>query len=118
MGRTDIRVAEKFISPMRATLESYAERRGYPLPLVRAMVDPDHGGVARVKIRFEPNRAADRYLSLLEYQELRASDPGSIIEAEIVVESGRLLTLDAEKARRHGFAWLTRERQHRIDLAP
>ena len=107
----DIGVIEKFLSPLKASLSQYAERRGYPLELIRAMVDPNHGGVVAIYTSVGERRRIS-YESQQAFEQLMATEPGAIDAHELVVSDGTPLTLTAEKAARYGFS-----RANKIDDA-
>lgn len=98
------KIAEKLISPVRASLLQYADGKNYPESLIRAMVDPNHDGIVRVRMRSQ-GKHSTRYMSLEEYNNLPEFEEREIFEKDILVRPGEILTLSSEKAKANGFAW-------------
>jgi len=101
----DPKVAEKLVSPIRATLETYAADNGYPELLARAMVDPDHEEILRVRIPLGPKKVDLRYFTRSQLEALPEADRASISRVETVLAARKLLTLTAGRAQEFGFAW-------------
>ncbi|MDP6439133.1 MAG: hypothetical protein QGH74_05840, partial [Candidatus Brocadiia bacterium] len=94
-------MGEKQQAPIRKTLETYAEKRGYSVPLVHAMVSKQFE-VFRIYLADDP---APQYITGTEL-ELNKSDEflKKIVKKEIIVRRGELLTLTAKGAVELGFA--------------
>jgi membrane-bound serine protease (ClpP class) len=93
-------MGEKQQAPIRKTLETYAEKRGYSVPLVHAMVSGQFE-VFRIYLADDP---APHYITGTDL-ELRPKEyRDNIVKTEIVVRRGELLTLTAKDAVELGFA--------------
>ena len=97
MMPTGQEMGEKSQSPVRMIMENYAERRGYPIALVQAMVTKELV-VHRVKLEGEEE---PQYLTA---EQLAILDPDIVLEEEVACREGELLTLNATKAVEYGFA--------------
>ncbi|MDP6118822.1 MAG: NfeD family protein [Planctomycetota bacterium] len=89
---------EKDLSPLRATLSSYARQRGFSRRLAEAMADPD------LQVMEVRTPAGIRYYTDAE---LKSLPPGQLEKTTVertVVEKNKILTLDAEDALAIGLA--------------
>jgi len=109
---------EKIQSPIRTTMASYARKRGYPEALVKAMVTKELV-VYRITTVDDPGPAyvTEERLNTMSDEEL-----AGIVERELIVSGGELLSMDAAQAVEYGFArQAVRSRQHLyevLDLEP
>lgn len=102
-GLTGETLPEKTQTVVRARVAAFAERRGYPRILAEAMVTKEIqvSRVTRVTERGDSERL------FLSEEELEAKPPqflNSIVDREIVVGRGRLLTMNDEQAYDYGFS--------------
>ena len=95
-------VGEKFQSPIRKVMENYAERRGYPIALVQAMVTKEIE-VYRIEMEDDP---APRYITRAEFDIMPETQRQKIIpdSKKLVNPADQLLTLSAKDAVEFGFA--------------
>ncbi|MDF1702659.1 MAG: NfeD family protein [Planctomycetota bacterium] len=110
-------VGEKYESPLRTWFRTYAERNGYPIALVEAMVSasidvlevrPKGGSTERFYIRGADYREAEDDAELVPgHRKVNLEQVGPA-----VVRKGELLTLTTAEALRHGFV------QRRFDGGP
>ncbi|MHC4608533.1 MAG: NfeD family protein, partial [Planctomycetota bacterium] len=97
---------EKIKSPMRAKFRAVADRRGYPVALAEAMVDPD------IEV-FEASIDGEREFVTLDGIEA-AKDRGRKVEVgAVVVKEGHLLTLTGPQTVEYGFG---KEASSRADV--
>jgi len=95
-------LGEKFQSPLRAKFRALAERNGYPVALVEAMVTKE-----KEVLQIRLTSGEIRYLDARQYEELSPADKENVIAKTTVVEPGELLTLHAAEAREYGLSMLT-----------
>lgn len=99
-----VEVAEKMISPVRKDLQQLAEKRGYPLDVAAAMVDPK---VELHKLEFkDPRTGRIRYqwLGKPALERLPQGLREHMVSDEVVCPAGELLTLGPAEAQQMGIA--------------
>jgi membrane-bound serine protease (ClpP class) len=89
---------EQKLSPLRATLSSYARQRGFSRRLAEAMADPD---LQVLEVR---TPAGIRYYTEAEMKSLPPAQLEKTTVERTVVEKNKILTLDAEDALAVGLA--------------
>ncbi|MGE3166421.1 MAG: nodulation protein NfeD [Planctomycetota bacterium] len=94
---------EKIQTVVRARVATYAARRGYPRVLAEAMVSKDIQ-VSRITRVTERGDSEVLYLSAEELEAQSAQFQNSIVQREIVVGRGKLLTMNDEQAYQYGFS--------------
>ncbi|MGD2174253.1 MAG: NfeD family protein [Candidatus Brocadiaceae bacterium] len=109
---------EKIQSVIREAMLSYARARGYPEALVKAMVTKEVE-VLRVKTVDDPKPA---FITGVTLRNMPEEQRAKIVEQEVIVPAGELLTMHADRAVEYGFARQpVRSPQHLFDtlgLAP
>ncbi|MFW6334198.1 MAG: NfeD family protein, partial [Desulfosalsimonas sp.] len=97
-------LGEKFQSPIRAKFRALAERNGYPVAMVEAMVTKE-------KEVFEVKTADGRtlYLDPAGYEQMIDEEEDVIVSKKKVVEKGELLTMHDSEAMSYGFSMMTAE---------
>ena len=95
-------LGEKFQSPIRAKFRAVAERNGYPVALVEAMVTKE-------KQVFEIRMAdgARRFLDAQQYEDLSEAEKQDVVSKKTVVQAGELLTLHDSEALDYGLSMMT-----------
>ncbi|MBS3755497.1 MAG: nodulation protein NfeD [Desulfobacterales bacterium] len=95
-------LGEKFQSPIRAKFRALAERNGYPVPLVEAMVTKE-------KEVFELKTAdgTTRYMDAQQYADLPEDEKDAVVTRRTIVEEGELLTMHDTEARAYGMSMMT-----------
>ncbi len=91
---------EKFQAPLRETMGNYARARGYPVPLVDAMVSEQ---IEVYRVRRGPEAPAE-YVTGDQWESMDEAEREEVTEREVIVPAGQLLTLSASEAVEHGFA--------------
>ena len=96
-----IEAPEKFVSPIRATIESHAQENGYPVAICEAMVDPD---IEALRLKLRDGRSM--YIKGRERPHLETTDLWNQVvgEPELICPKGKLLTLTARNAKEYGIA--------------
>ncbi len=97
-----IETAEKFQSPIRAEFRKFAERHGYPVALVEAMVTKE---AEVVQIRMSDSDEVI-YADRTEFDRW-PDDMKKKATAKVVVKEGQLLTLHASEALEYGLSKAT-----------
>jgi membrane-bound serine protease (ClpP class) len=95
-------LGEKFQSPIRNTMTTYAEKNGYPRALVEAMVSKEIT-VFRVHLKGEPDDQY-HYYRKAELDAWSEEKRKTIDEKDLVVAEGELATFSPSEAVRYGFA--------------
>jgi len=94
-------IGEKFQSPIRKTMENYAERRGYPTALVQSMVTKE---LKVFEVRYADDPKA-QYVTGETLEHMPEAERQKFKEQpKLVVREGELLTLSAKDAVEYGFA--------------
>ncbi|MCF8024914.1 MAG: ATP-dependent Clp protease proteolytic subunit [Desulfobacteraceae bacterium] len=102
-------LGEKFQSPIRAKFRALAERNGYPVPLVEAMVTKE-------KEVFEVKTAdgTTRYLDSQHFEDLSENEKQEIMSKKTVVKKGELLTMHDTEALEYDFSMMTSDSIHAL----
>jgi membrane-bound serine protease (ClpP class) len=95
-------IGEKVQTVIREKMSSYARARGYPEALVRAMVTKETE-VWRVQLQDEPEGTYTYYTGA-QMNAMGDEEAARIVNKQLVVAAGDLLTMDAQRAVEHGFA--------------
>ncbi len=95
-------LGEKFQSPIRAKFRALAERNGYPVALVEAMVTKE-------KEVFEVTMTdgTTLYMDARQYEDLTESEKAAVESKKTIVEAGELLTLHDSEALAYGMSMMT-----------
>jgi len=94
-------LGEKFQAAIRETMDNYAERRGYPIALVDAMVTKELE-VFRVKFADDPK---EQYVTGQTLENMPEAQRQKIVgQPTLIVREGELLTMSAREAVEYGFA--------------
>lgn len=99
-------LGEKVQTPVRSKLRTFAKARGYPVALTDAMVTKELE-VFKVKFQGDPKV---RYMSREEINNLPEAALKQIVDKQLVVAAGKLLTMDAGEAEQFGFARKIKDR--------
>ncbi len=91
-------MGEKFQSPLRAKFRALAKKNGYPEKLAEAMVSKD---MEIIEIVTPQGR---QVITSREFEVMNPQEKAKIKEKKILVEKGRLLTIDAHEALNLGFS--------------
>ncbi len=109
-------LGEKEQSPVRSMFRKYAQRNGYPIPIVEAMVTPE---LEVVQVRYKDGTV--KYMLGSEYEDLAEAEKEKVEGKRIVVREGEILTLTAREAEEYGIARFVvgdiRELLEKYDLA-
>ncbi|MFW6011927.1 MAG: NfeD family protein [Desulfosalsimonas sp.] len=97
-------LGEKFQSPIRAKFRALAERNGYPVALVEAMVTKE-----KEVFEVETEGGENLYLDSAQYEDLIQNEEITIISKKTVVAKGELLTMHDSEAMSYGFSSMTAE---------
>lgn len=104
---------EKIQSPIRTTMTSYGRKRGYPEALVKAMVTKELV-VYRITTVDDPRPA---YITEEQLNTMGEEELAGIVDRELIVSGGELLSVDAARAVEYGFArQAVRSRQHLYEV--
>lgn len=95
-------LGEKFQSPIRAKFRALAERNGYPVPLVEAMVTKE-----KEVFEIKTEDGTTRYLDAQQYADMPEDEKAAVASKKTVVEKGELLTMHDEEARAYGLSMMT-----------
>lgn len=95
-------LGEKFQSPIRAKFRALAERNGYPVALVEAMVTKE-----KQVLEIQMADGTTRYLDSQEYGDLEPAEKKAVVSTKTIVEKGELLTMHDTEALEYGFSMMT-----------
>ncbi|MFP4194392.1 MAG: NfeD family protein [Desulfobacterales bacterium] len=95
-------LGEKYQSPIRAKFRALAERNGYPVALVEAMVTKE-----KEVFEVKTSDGETRYLDPARYEELIQDEENTIVSRKTVVAKGDLLTMHDSEAFAYGFSSMT-----------
>jgi membrane-bound serine protease (ClpP class) len=95
-------LGEKFQSPIRAKFRALAQRNGYPVALVEAMVTKENQ-VLEVTMA----DGTIRYMDSTEYEDLAEDKKNGVKSKKTIVEAGELLTLNDSEALDFGISMMT-----------
>lgn len=95
-------LGEKFQSPIRAKFRALAERNGYPVPLVEAMVTKK-----KEILQVKTTDGNLRYLDSQQFDDLSKSEKEKVVSKKTIVEAGELLTMHDTEAMEYGFSLMT-----------
>jgi len=104
-------LSEKLQSPIREKMASYARKRGYPVPLVQAMVTKE---LAVYSVKFRSGEQS--YLTADELGAMTKEQQDEIEDKKIIVPAGHLLSLAAGQAVKYGFATAVGSKLQMYDL--
>jgi membrane-bound serine protease (ClpP class) len=90
---------EKIQSPLRATFRKYAERNGYPIPVLESMVTQEHE-----VLRVEDERGKAHYFERKDYDALSSDERAAYAEPDVIVEADKLPTFTAREAVKYDIA--------------
>jgi len=97
-------LAEKARSPLRSKFAALARRNGYPEALAVSMVDPTIEVLKVVVVQGEKKQVL--YVTRREYDAVvgpLVRGGADILEEHVVVEKGKLLTMDGRRGKEFGF---------------
>ncbi|MHC4713724.1 MAG: NfeD family protein [Planctomycetota bacterium] len=92
-------LGEKEQSPVRSMFRKYAQRNGYPVAIVEAMVTPE---LEVVQVKYKDGTV--KYMLASEYEDLPEEEKEKVDRKRVVVREGEILTLTAEEAEEYGIA--------------
>lgn len=101
-GEGPTELGEKFQSPIRAKFRALAERNGYPVALVEAMVSKE-----KEVFEIKTAEGKTRYLDSARYEDLIQSETETITEKKTVVAKGELLTMHDSEAVSYGVSTMS-----------
>jgi membrane-bound serine protease (ClpP class) len=99
---------EKIVTALRSDFEQYAKRNGYPVDLAIKMVDREWEDVLEIIWEDESGARHRSFLSASAAERWSRDESKRVIETDVVVRRGQLLTMGAQKAVELGFAKLAR----------
>lgn len=97
-GQVELELAEKMISPLRKDLQQLAERRGYPVDVAAAMVDPSVE-LLRVEVKDQTSGLVrGSWLERAAFERLPYAQRQALGEPTVVCPAGKLLVIGPREA--------------------